>query len=295
MQKKNLSEDEQEDLLTGLSKASHQPTGKFSAKESYSILEKQLDIPKTKRIPLFRYVAAASVVFILSLSSYWFYQDSKSHTVTLTTAGQIETIGLPDGTKVTLGRYSSLQYPSEFIDKERVVSLSGEGFFDVAKNKERPFVVSAGDIRIKVLGTQFNVQAYIKDECIQTTLVEGSVAISNVKNGQTAVLEPNQLAVFYKKTASLHKETVNNALEAVAWKDGKLLFNDKTLIQITEDLSNYFNVTINVSDSALKDYKLTARFEQNESIEDILNVLQTAVGFTWEKNEDTITINPEIK
>jgi len=293
MRKQNLSDGEQEDLLTDLSKASHEPKGMFSAKESYPILEKQLAASKTKRIPWFKYVAAASVVFILSLSSYWFYQDNKSHTITLFTAGQIETIDLPDGTKVTLSRYSSLQYPSKFTDKERKVSLSGEGFFDVAKDQEYPFVVSAGDIRIKVLGTQFNVQAYTKDEYIQTILVEGSVAISNVRNEQTAVMEPNQLAVFYKKTASLHKETVNNALEAVAWKDGKLLFNDKTLLQITEDLSNYFNVPINVSDSALKDYKLTARFEQNESIEDILNVLQTAAGFTWEKNEDTITINPE--
>ena len=295
MQKQNLSENDLEDLLNDLSKVSRDPKGMFSAKESYSILEEQLDIPKTKRIPLFRYVAAAAVVFILSLSSYWFYQENKSHIITLTTAGQMETISLPDGTKVTLSRYSSLQYPSKFTDKEREVSLSGEGFFDVAKDREHPFIVSAGDVRIKVLGTQFNVQSYAKDRYVKTALIEGLVAVSNIKNEQAFVLEPNQEAVFCKESGGLHKEVVSNALDEIAWRDGGLLFNDKTLLQVVEGLSNYFNLQININDSALKDYKLTARFEQNENIEEVLNILQSAVGFTWQRNGNIITINSETK
>ena len=295
MRKQNLSEDELDGLLAGLSKVSHDPKGKLSAEESYPLLEKQLGVSRTKRISLFRYVAAASVVLILSLSSYWFYQENKSHTITLSTADGIETLVLPDGTKVTLSRYSSLQYPSKFMEEERTVSLSGEGFFEVAKDKEHPFIVSAGEVRVKVLGTQFNVQSYAKDRHITATLVEGSVAVSNTRNEEAFVLEPNQEAVFCKETGSLHKEVVSSVSDEIAWRDGKLLFNDKTLHQVASELANYFNVQINISNPALETYRLTARFEQNESVEDVLNILQAAAGFTWEKNGNTIIINPEIK
>lgn len=293
MKNQNLSEDDIDKLLNDLSGSARSPQGKYSAGESYPELKERLFTRKTKRFPLLRYVAAAAVILIAALSAYLIHTGGTPEIIIITTADQVKEVTLPDGTHVTLSRYSSLQYPSAFKKDSRDVVLSGEGFFDVTKDKEHPFIVQAEDVRIEVLGTQFNIESYAGDGYIKTTLIEGSVAVSNTINRDITVLEPNQSAIFCKETAILHKEENNNALDEAAWRDGKLIFNDKTLAEISNGLSNYFNVDISINDDKLKEYKLTARFEHQENLEEILTLLEAAGKFTWTRQSNQITINPK--
>ncbi len=289
MKQKNLSEDDLDELLTHLSESIKGPTGKYTAGETYPDLRKKIFPETTRRFPLFRYAAAASIVLLVSLSAY-FYMESRPEMILATTTDHLQEVTLPDGSRVTLSHYSRLEYPSKFGKEKRNVTLSGEGYFDVARNTSHPFIVNAGEVNIEVLGTQFNVQSYPGDTYVKTTLLEGSVAVSNILNDNTAILQPNESAIFSNETGSLDKRTETAAVDEISWREGKLIFNDKTLQEITENLSNYFNRKIEINSQPLKTYKLTAWFEHGETIEEILNVLQPAAGFNWHDENGTITI-----
>lgn len=290
MKKRNLSDNELDTILSALSKSARGPLDESASEKNYALLEKQLVKTKTKQLSIFKYAAAASVALIISLSAYFLHISGDPQMLIVSTTDQIKEVTLSDGSVVTLSRYSTLQYPEKFDGKTRNVILTGEGFFDVSKDKSHPFIVEASDVQIKVLGTQFNVQSYTNDNYIKTTLLEGSVAVSNSLNKNTEILKPNESAIFDKKSGELIKESDENASDEISWKSGTLLFNNKPLFEIADDLSNYFNISIRIVDNNLKDHKLTARFNQNESIDEILNLLQSVGNFSWKKDKDTLTI-----
>lgn len=293
MRKKNLSDKELDNLLHQLSQSVRGPKGKYSAENSYSQLQDRLPLKNRKRLPLFRYIVAASIVIILGLSTYILLNSSHNpEMLTVITGDNTKEVVLPDGSHVVLSHYSSLQYPSEFNRKDRTVILSGEAYFDVTKNKEHPFSVHSGDICVTVLGTQFNLQSYSNNPFIKTTLIEGKVAVSTLDESKTTILNPNETAFFSKSTGEIYKETNENAIDEIAWKEGKLIFDNKPLAEITTDLANFFNVDIKIDNKHLQTYRMTARFERNENIEEILNILQTSANFNWKRNNNTITIIP---
>lgn len=290
MDKRNLSEEELDSLLSALTKSARGASA-HSAEQSYSVFEKRLSQPKVKKLPIYKYIAAASVILIVSLSAYFLQLLAQPQMITVSTTDQIKEVVLSDGTHITLSRYSTLQYPEQFKASTREVMLTGQGFFDVAKDPEHPFIVSASEVKVKVLGTQFNIQSYPNDSYIKTTLIEGKVAMSNLRNSRTVILKPNQYAVFSKKTGDISLQNIEDALDDAAWKAGVLLFNNESLSQIADELSNYFNISIKIPDTSLGSYRLTARFEHNESLDDILDLLQIAGNFRWNKNENEILIN----
>ena len=292
MKKQNLSEEDLDKLLDNLSQSAHGPSKAFSAEESYNRLQERFPVKKAKRFHLLRYAAVASIVLIVALSAYLFIGLGNPEIIVVATTDQIEEITLPDGTHVTLSRYSSLTYPEKFTDEVREVTLSGEGYFDVHKDKKHPFIVQAQDVRVKVLGTRFNVQSYSDDPYIKTTLLEGSVSVSNIHNTESIILQPDESAIFDKKTAGLAKEKNEYSEDEAAWRNGHLIFNNITLAEIARDLSNHYNIKIEITDNTLKAYKLTARFTHNENVEEILTLLQTAGNFKWSRSADSIIIKP---
>lgn len=291
MKRKKLSEEDLDRLLESFSTSAYAPSAQYSAEESYKKLEKKLSVKRAKRLSFVKYAAAVSFVFIMSLSAL-LYITADPKTIMVATTNNTREVVLPDGSKVTLSHYSSLEYPSKFEKVNRQVEIKGEAYFDVAKEKVRPFIVSVENIQIKVLGTQFNVESYPKDDYIKTTLVEGSVSVSNKRNEDVVILSPNESALFSKVSGILHKEYSEKAIDEIAWKDGRLLFNNKTIGQIAVDLSNYFNVSITVNDALLKEYKVTACFARGETLDEILNILQSAANFKWKESDSTIIITP---
>ena len=130
---------------------------------------------------------------------------------------------LSDGTRVWLNADSELEYPVEFVKKERIVKLSGEAYFEVAPNPEQPFIVEAGGIQTRVLGTSFNIQAYRNEKSVYTTLLTGSIRVAVADGGDAVVLTPGREAIWEKGSGAIQVEAVN-AEDAIAWRYGNFIF-----------------------------------------------------------------------
>ncbi|UOE51334.1 FecR domain-containing protein [Mucilaginibacter sp. SMC90] len=148
-------------------------------------------------------------------------------------------IELPDGTKVWLNAASSLRYPVSFAGQSREVELTGEAYFEVAKDKTRPFTVSASNQKVTVLGTHFNINAYKDEPRIATTLLEGSVKVSYGENH--ALLAPGQQSSLTEGKLTV---TETDTYVATAWKDGKLAFMRTDLKTVLRQISRWYNVDI---------------------------------------------------
>ena len=179
-------------------------------------------------------------------------------------------VTLPDGSKITLNVDSKLTFPKAFSDSLREVTLTGEAFFDITHNQKKPFIVNANKIKIKVLGTSFNVKSYNMDEKIETTLVTGKVEL--IKDKETPViLSPSQKAVFYKSQNKLKIEKVNSS-NVIAWRDGKLIFNNTSMTDVVADLERKYNVKFIINSPKLLAYEYTGTFD-NLTIDEVLGLL----------------------
>ncbi len=191
-------------------------------------------------------------------------------------------VQLSDGSEVHLNYGSKIKYPQKFSGGTRQVTLSGEGYFDVAHNPQKPFIVKAGKLNVKVLGTSFNVMAYPDKGEIETTLVEGKVILEqNEGNNQVKTIGsmvPGQ-HVKYNIQTGVVSCTEKNIGKYIAWKDGKLVFEDAPITQVVEKLSRMFNVDIEVNDD-IKDYIYTVTFV-DEPLFQILDLMTIATPVSY--------------
>lgn len=151
---------------------------------------------------------------------------------------------LPDGTKVWLNAASTLNFPSKFSDKQRIVTLNGEAYFEVAKDKAHPFIVQSKNQQVQVLGTHFNINSYDDEPDIKTTLMEGSVNVINddlKNNKQQRVLRPGQQLSFTNNKITVAEVNINDAL---AWKNNEFVFNDEPIASIMRKISRWYDVDI---------------------------------------------------
>ncbi len=218
-------------------------------------------IRSRKREGLFRWVrniAATLAIPLLCTSIYMFSNIDRENGATIeltSTTGMISSVTLPDSSRVWLNSNSTLRYPAKFRGKECRVELSGEAYFDVAKNKSRKFIVAAKDIEVEVYGTRFNVEAYNDDHMIRTTLVEGSVGLKyEAPGGQrpTVRMVPGQIVSYDKRTGSLHLDPGDAAVNS-SWKNGKIILRDTPLEDALRIIGNKYNVSFSILDRRLLD------------------------------------------
>lgn len=189
--------------------------------------------------------------------------------------GKNASIKLPDGTLAYINAGSRLVYPSKFEGDKRVVSLIGEGYFDVSHNPEMPFMIETGSLNIEVLGTKFDLSAYPADKIIETVLVEGKVRISKPGfhlSNKEYILEPNQRAAFNTET----KETSISGVDVesyVSWHQGYLIFETQELNRVIKKLERYYNIKIGLIDPTLGLLRITGKLELKEEKETVLSVL----------------------
>ena len=196
-------------------------------------------------------------------------------------------VELADGTKVALNSSSSLRYPEIFVGDERVVSLRGEAYFEVAKSA-KPFWVKVGNMAVKVYGTSFNINTHVKGK-VQTVLVEGKVGIS-VFGGEEYLLSPSQLAEF-----DLNKSTIKirdvDLFPYIAWTKGELVFESERLETIMETLSLWYNMEVFYTNEQVKDLHFTGIVKRYEDIGVILNALEKSVHVKFERKGNVLIIN----
>lgn len=281
-----------DNLLDRLARSTRSPRGRYSAENSWKILEERVFL-KAHRRRLYRWLGGAAAAVLLFVAGWTAYEALRPvPTQTFSTLAEVRSLTLPDGTEVTLNRYSSLTCPERFRRDRRDVSLQGEACFRVSKDARRPFTVEAGGMEVRVLGTHFNVEAYPADTEARTTLLEGSVAVSAGGGKERLVLRPNEAAVYNRRTGSLRQEACPAAGDEIAWSQGVFLFRRQTLQEIARQLSNAFRTPVRIESAQLAGYRLTATFGSNESLTEILDVLQEAGRFGYRDEGGTIVISP---
>lgn len=202
---------------------------------------------------------------------------------------------LSDGTIVSLNSGTSLRYPEQFgLNGNRDVYLTGEAFFEVARDKMHPFIVHANHADIEVLGTTFNVSAYPENPTVNGTLIEGSIRMSEAANSTNVILlEPNQMATWQNNSKKLAVKEVDPAFY-VAWTKGELAFKDTPFSIIAKIIQRTYDVEIINENSDLAKQNFTGTIKISESsVENILDLLKRDTPFNYSIDQKTITItNP---
>ena len=170
---------------------------------------------------------------------------------------------LSDGTRVWLNAETELRYPVQFNGKERVVYLKGEAYFEVSKNKEKPFLVQVDDMSVKVYGTAFNVNTYNK---IETVLVTGSVSMN--QGGKEVLLKPNQKGVFDQVSGKITVEDVD-VLAYVSWKNGDFIFRNESLNSIMDKLSRWYGLEVLYQDAGLQEVRLSGNLKRYKDVREL--------------------------
>jgi ferric-dicitrate binding protein FerR (iron transport regulator) len=204
-----------------------------------------------------------------------------------TPMGAQYSLQLPDGSKAWLNAASSITFPTAFNGSNRNVSITGEVYFEVAKDKTKPFIVNVNDIQVEVLGTHFNINSYSDEDAIKTTLLEGSVKI--LKAGKTAMLAPGQQAVINNSDINLLNSV--DIDQVIAWKEGNFYFKNDDMTEIAKQLSRWYNADIMIKKQTSKHY--TGIISRSNNISAVLKMLELAgdVQFEIDGNNITVTEN----
>lgn len=248
--------------------------------------------------------AAASVTIIVGLS-FGLYQLNRPEKVAGTSEqtqyikrenppGIKSIITLSDGTKVSLNATSRLEFPSAFKGEKRLVYLSGEAFFEVQKDPEKPFIVITNKIATTVIGTSFNIEAFPEDAQISISLVEGKVKVEafddedQYKKTAETFLTPGE-QVIYKDGQALKKERFDREV-VTAWKDGILNFKKADFEEIIDKLEKWYGVEFKVLNQNRKDIRFSGTF-QNETLKNVLDAISYSQKFTYHIEGENITID----
>lgn len=255
------------------------------------------EVKQRRKIRFWQYAAAASMTLFI-VAGFWLYMNlvvpGKSALISTTTPKGIKTeINLPDGSVVNLNAGSKLTYPVVFRGRNRVVTISGEGYFEVVHNKHHPFIVKTGSVQIKVLGTHFNIRDYKEEPTIFATLLEGSIQISeqseDTNNENKLKLIPGQQFVLEKSSGEIKVLNVDADLYA-NWRNGQLYFDGKSFGFISHELERVYNINIAIQSDSLKRQIFSGIFNSNDKIYHVLDLMKRHHYFNYSNNEDSIFI-----
>ncbi len=247
----------------------------------------------TKKYPFMRYAIsgiAAAIILVFGLVNVIKDKDSsmKQFATGLTISNASE---LPDGSNVMLNINTALNFPEKFKKNVREVSIFGEAFFEVKPDPERPFIIHASGLDIKVLGTSFNVEAYPGSDFVQVTVNTGRVLVypsgKNEDLGKT--LTAGEVATFSHKSGIISKG-VNDDLNVLSWKTGVLTFKETRLTEVFNAFEQKYQKEFVVADSSILNQRLTARFE-NQPLDDALETLSLIFNIKFENKESYILVH----
>ena len=245
---------------------------------------------KQRKIPVFlRYAAAILFAGWLAVNGYYLLR-SKTPPLAMNTievpVGQRASLLLSDGTKVWLNAGSTLSYPSAFGEKNRLVSLIGEAFFEVAHDTDKPFVVQSDRMYVEVKGTKFCMKTY-PEEKVVVTLAEGSVQVSSIDAGYRAMLKPNEQISYSEQEGWVLTENVDTE-QTRSWIRGELYFVEQPLSEITKSLERRFGVRIQIRNPLSTNDTYTCHFRETDSLEQVLFLLKETRQLDYRKLNDGI-------
>ncbi|MEQ9423073.1 MAG: FecR domain-containing protein [Cyclobacteriaceae bacterium] len=226
---------------------------------------------------------AASVALLIAVAiGYFYFADS---TTTIQTADNIETVILPDGSQVELNRNTTLTYDDDFNSTSRNLTLDGEAFFDVKRNKSLPFVITSDQAEVKVLGTSFNVSA--KGEgSVEVVVESGKVQLSDVSRNESVALNPGDKGLL---TSTELLTEINDDPNFNAWSTKKLVFNNTELAEIVTLLNGVYGQQISLKTEVSDNCAATVTFD-NQELDAVLLVLEELLGLVYQEANGQIEI-----
>lgn len=262
----------------------------MQAKALYQSLSK-----KRKRIsikPLLIKYAAIFVLFAVSATLIYKIKQTNdlnnlSYTEYNVEYGKTQRVTLPDGTKVTLNAGSKIKYPDKFISDSRLIELDGEGFFNVVKNPDKPFIIKIkNDLTVTVLGTSFNLKAYSEDENMAVTVESGLVQV-DIPDASLK-LHPNE-QLMYDNIKNEHRKQQEDSKRATAWIEGKLYFNQTPISTVVQELRRTYNKDIELDKNSTYDDYIYGEHD-NQSLESVLRSLYYSTNIKYRKEGDKIIL-----
>jgi len=208
-----------------------------------------------------------------------------TNTLTTPNGGQYK-LTLPDGSKVWLNAASSIQYPTKFTGNQREVTLNGEAYFEVAKNARMPFIVKLNTMKVEVLGTHFNIMAYNDEPFIKTTLLEGSVRLSNAEGHQ--MLKPGQVGTLADNTTRFVVNEANTE-QALAWKNGQFIFANENIASISRKLTRWYDVSV-TDNRKIKTLTYTGSISKYKNVSEVLKMLELTGTLHYKIEDRRVTI-----
>lgn len=264
------------------------------------IRHEEAEAPRLEKRKLFRSkalkyciaAAAAAALFLTGAATSELVTGKRQETVLMASSENISSYTLPDGSKVWLNKNSWLAYNQKFGKRTRQVNLKGEGYFEVNRDEQRPFIVKMqNNLDIKVLGTTFNACNYPSLNKAEVILRSGSVQVSDNGRNEYVILKPNQKFTWNEGTAEISSV---NAMNCCRWFEHRLVFDNVKLKDILENLSHKYQteISLNVGNLADKHMSMTIR---DESVEDILDILTTLLPIRWRYQGAEIIIENKTK
>ena len=241
-------------------------------------LEKQnvrIDRLNYKRLlyKVIQYAAAILVLLSFSYGGYEYFRPEKQISITVKSGEDVKKVILADGTSVWLRGGATLKYPESFSCKNRQVSLQGEAFFDVTKNVGSLFSVSTDYMHVRVKGTSFDVKVDAANKKVETVLVTGKIDLLDIAWNKILDVSPGEKVTYDQSKNEYTMEAVDTNI-CTAWRLNQFVFENATLREIANKLSVKFNVNINIQSSILAQRKLRCVINEDESLPDILKLLE---------------------
>lgn len=250
---------------------------------------------KLRNLFLFTLRIASVIILLLTTGFSVYYYTKKQMAmpdmIVSVEKGQKANVVLPDGSKVAVNSDSRLTYGSRFNEKERVIMLEGEAYFEIAPDEKRPFIIETNELKVRALGTSFNVKSYEEENNASAVLMTGRVEVASGRD--CLILNPNERILFDKHTGSMTKSIVEDADAFVNWRYNKLTFNGETFESIVYTLERYYNIRIIFETESLKKYRFTGT-TANTSLESILQIFSLTSPLSYEVKDSTIILRENI-
>lgn len=279
--------------------------------ETYEYIENQISVkikPRHFRLTTFHWLAGAAASLIIGFGIYFFFKPSGNSSRRVAVQTEAKPVSdfisfqndmakmvmhqLPDGSSVWMHAGAEISYPKVFAPGSREVTFTGEGFFDVSHDKNRPFMIRSGEMQIKVLGTRFNVKAREKQKVLEVAVVSGSVSVSAAGKGNDLkgiILKPKQKAFFETGSKRLTFIKMPVQVRKEIFEPVTILFEETPLSSVVRQLEQKFETHIHLINPDMNSCKLTADFEQ-QSLPSILELLCASLDASYTMSENTILI-----
>lgn len=310
------------DLLNNESLPEHSPKHLTKREQNWNKLHQLMEeesepvviVRKTARIrSVLKWVAAASILLMVAVIGFKTQTEKskpgvRNSNIVATKRGSKSNLVLPDGSKVWINSDSKISYEDGFGKTHRTLTLTGEAYFDVVKDPERPFLIHTSELDVRVLGTAFNVRSYPDEKNTTTTLVRGSLQVKlNGHEQQVYVLKPDEKLIVNKEPLQPAKSTADKPDDDVIklkilktdsippeaqWTNNNLVFENKRLDEIALILSRWYGVSVKINGSdKIKTGKYNG-FYDNQSIQNVLEALKISAGFSYKIENNTVLIEP---